>query len=38
MVDENQDTDQLHSELIALLIELGQSFIIAVGDPYQSVY
>jgi superfamily I DNA/RNA helicase len=38
MVDESQDTDQLQSELIALLIELGQSFIIAVGDPYQSVY
>ncbi|MCA1991053.1 MAG: UvrD-helicase domain-containing protein [Coleofasciculus sp. S288] len=38
MVDESQDTDQLQIELIASLIEPGQSFIIAVGDHYQSVY
>jgi ATP-dependent exoDNAse (exonuclease V) beta subunit len=38
MVDESQDTDQVQIELIASLIELGQSFIIAVGDHYQSVY
>ncbi|HBB34470.1 MAG TPA: hypothetical protein DDZ80_21165 [Cyanobacteria bacterium UBA8803] len=38
MVDESQDTDQLQIELIALLIEPGQSFIIAVSDRYQSIY
>jgi len=37
-VDESQDTDQLQIELIASLIEPGQSFIITIGDHYQSVY
>lgn len=38
LIDEAQDVDNLQLSLLQLLITPSQSFLIAVGDPNQSVY